>query len=336
MEASPFVPIVVGTDGSDTAKAAVRTAAELAGRLGARVHLVSASYRMHPASSDSDDADPRLAAVLTDAAAELAARGLEVETHARRGDPAEAIVQVADEQGAGLIVIGNRGMTAARRFLLGDVPNKVSHYAQCNVLIVRTTETSDRGTVLLAGLAGATVGTVAIGEAVRLWRRGSTQAGQQSVEVARAGYRAAAPGERALLRLLTAFVTTSTITRRSTWVIRTRGRFGPIREIVRGPRHIHHFVPGIALAFASGGLALGTDNPKRRERLAIPFGIGVALTLDEWALLLELHDVYWSEEGIVSIRVTLATTALLGAVTLGVRLLNYGEQRVFSTRRLRG
>jgi nucleotide-binding universal stress UspA family protein len=348
VEASAFVPIVVGTDGSDTAKMAVRAAAELAERLGARVHVVSAAYGTHlaqrgppdteagrDASSRSDDADPHLALVLAEAAAELTMRGVEVETHARRGDPAEAIVDVADEQGAGLIVIGNRGMTAARRFLLGDVPNKVSHHAPCSVLIVRTTETSDRGMVLLASVAGATVGAVAIGEVIRLWRRGSEQAGQQSVEVAVAGYRAATAGERASLRLLAAFVTTSTITRRSTWVIRTRGRFGPIREIVRGPRHIHHFVPGIALAFASGGLAIGTDNPKLRERLAVPFGIGLALTLDEWALLLELHDVYWSEEGIVSIRVTLATTALLGAVTLGVRLLNYGEQRVLSTRRRR-
>jgi nucleotide-binding universal stress UspA family protein len=320
---SAFVPIVVGTDGSDTAKLAVRTAAELAERLEARVHVVSATYRAHP-----NPGDRKPTQALLDAASEMAARGVDVETHARQGDPAEAIVDVAGEQEAGLIVIGNRGMTAGRRFLLGDVPNKVSHHAPCSVLIVRTTETSDRGTVLLAGLAGASVVAVGVGEAVRLWRRGSAEAGHQSVEVAKAGYRAAPAGERALLRLLAAFVTTSAITRRSTWVIRRTGKFGPIREIVHGPRHIHHFVPGIVLAFASGGAAVVTNNRTLRERLAIPLGVGVALTLDEWALLLELHDVYWSEEGIVSVRVTLGTTALLGALTLGLRLLRYGEQRL--------
>jgi nucleotide-binding universal stress UspA family protein len=63
----------------------------------------------------------------------------EVETYAREGDPADAILDVAEEKGADLIVVGNKGMTGARRFLLGSVPNKVSHHAPCNVMIVRTT-----------------------------------------------------------------------------------------------------------------------------------------------------------------------------------------------------
>jgi nucleotide-binding universal stress UspA family protein len=327
---SAFAPIVVGTDGSEPAKIAVRTAAELAGRLGAAVHVVSAAYRIQ--SGNPGGVDSRVERALKDAAAEMKARGVEVETHARNGDPAEAIVLVAGEQAAGLIVIGNRGMTAGRRFLLGDVPNKVSHHAPCSVLIVRTTETSDRGTVLLAGLAGASVAAVATGEIIRLWRRGSTDAGRKSVEVAMTGWEAASTAERSLLRLLTAFVTTSAITRRSTWVIRRRGRFGPIREIARGPRHIHHFVPGIALAFVSGAVAVVTPNRRVREQMALPLGVGVALTLDEWALLLELNDVYWSEEGIVSVRMTLGTTALLGAITLGLRLLRYGEDRLLPTR----
>jgi nucleotide-binding universal stress UspA family protein len=62
-----------------------------------------------------------------------------VETFAREGDPADAILDVAEEKGADLIVVGNKGMTGARRFLLGSVPNKVSHHAPCNVMIVRTT-----------------------------------------------------------------------------------------------------------------------------------------------------------------------------------------------------
>jgi hypothetical protein len=276
--------------------------------------------------------DRRLEPVLAEAAAEATARGAEVETHERRGDPAEAIVAVADEQRAGMIVIGNRGMTPGRRYLLGDVPNKISHHASCSVMIVRTTDTSDRGTVLLAVLAGASVAAVATGEVIRLSRRGSRDPARKSVEVAVAGYESAGAGERALLRMLTAFVVTSAITRRSTWVIRRRGRFGPIREIARGPRHIHHFVPGIALAFASGGVGVVTNDLKLRERLAFPFAIGVALTLDEWALLLELNDVYWSEEGVTSVRMTLGTTALLGAVTLALRFLRYGEKRVLPVR----
>ncbi len=63
----------------------------------------------------------------------------EVETFARQGDAADAILDVAEEHRADLIVVGNRGMTGAKRFLLGSVPNKVSHHAPCSVLIVRTT-----------------------------------------------------------------------------------------------------------------------------------------------------------------------------------------------------
>ena len=65
--------------------------------------------------------------------------GIDVETHAREGDPADAILDVAEEEGADLIVVGNKGMTGAKRFLLGSVPNKVSHHAPCSVLIIRTT-----------------------------------------------------------------------------------------------------------------------------------------------------------------------------------------------------
>ena len=79
-----------------------------------------------------------------DATLEAAAQGIEedgvdVETHAREGDPADAILDVAEEQSADLIVVGNKGMTGAKRFLLGSVPNKVSHHAPCSVMIIRTT-----------------------------------------------------------------------------------------------------------------------------------------------------------------------------------------------------
>ena len=78
-------------------------------------------------------------ATLRDAADEVREAGVEVETFAREGDPADAILDVAEERGADLVVVGNKGMTGAKRFLLGSVPNKVSHHAPCSVLIIRTT-----------------------------------------------------------------------------------------------------------------------------------------------------------------------------------------------------
>ena len=72
------------------------------------------------------------------AASVLAAAGLEVDVYAQRGDPADAILDVAEERNADLIVVGNRGRTGAKRFLLGSVPNRISHYAPCAVLIIRT------------------------------------------------------------------------------------------------------------------------------------------------------------------------------------------------------
>jgi nucleotide-binding universal stress UspA family protein len=144
--------IVVGTDGSDTAKEAVRQAAELAKALGASVMLVSAyepvpesRLRMERTEVPEDVSwmvNPRedVQAVLDNEADRIREGGVaQVETYAREGDPADAILDVAEEKDADLIVVGNKGMTGARRFLLGSVPNKVSHHAPCNVMIVRTT-----------------------------------------------------------------------------------------------------------------------------------------------------------------------------------------------------
>jgi len=78
-------------------------------------------------------------ATLRDASERVEAAGVQVNTYAREGDPADAILDVAEERGADLIVVGNKGMTGAKRFLLGSVPNKVSHHAPCSVLIIRTT-----------------------------------------------------------------------------------------------------------------------------------------------------------------------------------------------------
>ena len=145
-----FKSIVVGTDGSDTAREAVRQAVELAGRTGARLDVVCA-YEPVPSSRLREEgahapADAQWAvnqredvdATLREAASAARDAGLDVRTYARQGDPADAILDVAEEQHADLIVVGNKGMTGAKRFLLGSVPNRVSHHAPCSVLIIRT------------------------------------------------------------------------------------------------------------------------------------------------------------------------------------------------------
>ncbi len=146
-----FKSIVVGTDGSDTATQAVRQAIELARDVGAKVEFVSA-YEPVPKqrlSAERRDApedvqwaiNPREDVDATlEAAAELAREaGVTVTTYARQGDPADAVLDVAEEIEADLIIVGNKGMTGAKRFLLGSVPNKVSHHAPCSVMIIRTT-----------------------------------------------------------------------------------------------------------------------------------------------------------------------------------------------------
>lgn len=147
-----FSSVVVGTDGSSTAAAAVQEAISLAAKLGARLLIVSAyepvselRLREERQSAPSDAqwmVSPRedVLSVL-ERSLELARQGgvEEVETYARQGDAADAIIDVAEEQGCDLIIVGNRGMTGAKRFLLGSVPNKISHHAPCSVLIVRTT-----------------------------------------------------------------------------------------------------------------------------------------------------------------------------------------------------
>jgi nucleotide-binding universal stress UspA family protein len=143
--------IVVGTDGSETAKEAVRQATELAKTVGAKLHLVSAyepvpEGRLRQERQQVPDdlqwmVNPKedVEGTLKDAAAEIEETGVEVDTYAREGDPADAILDVAEEEKADLIVVGNKGMSGARRFLLGSVPNKVSHHAPSSVMIIRTT-----------------------------------------------------------------------------------------------------------------------------------------------------------------------------------------------------
>lgn len=149
-------PIVVGTDGSDRAERAVARAGELAKALGVKVHVVSA----YTESSDfallarAAPADPltqvrgereertRASHYVDRAQQRLSGTGVESETHVWPGEPAEALLRIAEEQGAQMILVGNRGMTGTRR-VLGSVPNHVSHHAHCDVLIVATNVAED-------------------------------------------------------------------------------------------------------------------------------------------------------------------------------------------------
>jgi nucleotide-binding universal stress UspA family protein len=142
--------IVVGTDGSETAGRAVRAAGQLSLGTGGRVHIVSAyqqravgrvGFVVSPASESSTwqaKLEKEVDTLLQDAASTLTAMGAKVECHACAGDAAEAILEIAEQQGADLIVVGDRGMRGAQRFLLGSVPGKISHHAPCSVMIIRT------------------------------------------------------------------------------------------------------------------------------------------------------------------------------------------------------
>jgi nucleotide-binding universal stress UspA family protein len=146
-----FKRIVVGTDGSETATEAVEQAVDLAKTAKAELEIVSAyepipSDRLREESKGvegdvSHVVNPREDVNLAlDKAKAIAKKAkVDVVTQAREGEPADAILDAAEESKADLIIVGNKGMTGAKRFLLGSVPNKVSHHAPCAVMIIRTT-----------------------------------------------------------------------------------------------------------------------------------------------------------------------------------------------------
>jgi hypothetical protein len=199
-----------------------------------------------------------------------------------------------------------------------------------------------RGTLVPGGVAGAAVAGVVVGEVGRVWRRGSAplpqetdhllaaaeEAVAETAEVARAGYREVSTRENVIFNLLTSFAGTFIAVRTVTYLRRRRRSFGPFRNVMVGRRHIHHFVPGIVMAFDAGAAAILGRNEVLEPWLVLPFGVGMGLTLDESALLLELEDVYWSREGLLSVQITLAVIAGLGALALGLRFLRRGEQLV--------
>jgi hypothetical protein len=190
---------------------------------------------------------------------------------------------------------------------------------------------------------GLALGTIAIAATVvaaqytrLLGRRGHEQSSEEhligsapaaaadTVGVAVKGYIATPRRETLLFNLLSGFLGAFALVRLSTWAIREKR--GPFRNVRVGGRHIHHFIPGILIAFGAGLAALMTQSEPSEDRIAVAMGIGIGLTFDEAALLLDMRDVYWSPEGLLSVQVSLATGATLGATVLTLRILGRGER----------
>ena len=197
---------------------------------------------------------------------------------------------------------------------------------------------SEQITAGLAVASFASAGTVLFGQFARMLERRTlgSQGGDGVIEsapaaaldtvgVALEGYKTTPRSETVLFNLLSGFLGAFGFVRLSTYGI--RGGWWPLSNTSVGGRHIHHFVPGILLSFGSGTIALLSDNDLLEDRLAVPMGIGMGLTFDEAALLLDLRDVYWTREGLLSVQVSLGLTAILGAAILGMRMLQRGEAR---------
>jgi hypothetical protein len=197
---------------------------------------------------------------------------------------------------------------------------------------------SEQATVGLAAVAIAGVGAVLAGQFARMLRRRSHEArGRETlVEAAPAaaldtvgavvvGYEEAPRSETVLFNLLAGFLGSFALVRLSAFGI--RDGWWPFRNVKIGGRHIHHFVPGIGIAFASGTAALLVDDDELEQSLAIPMGVGIGLTFDEAALLLDLRDVYWTREGLLSVQLSLGATAILSIAILTGRMLRRGERR---------
>lgn len=193
-------------------------------------------------------------------------------------------------------------------------------------------------THLLGALAGGAVLTVMGAELARVWKLGMMPVSREaagtdkvinpvkrSLMVIREGYAVSRTRENSLFNMLASFSVTFGVTRGITWYIREHGGLGPIQNVVVGKRHIHHFLPGGIIALSAGGVAIGMKGSDLDKYLALPFGIGVALVLDESALLLELEDVYWTEEGVLSVQIVFAAMAMLAALAYLIRMLRTTE-----------
>jgi hypothetical protein len=195
---------------------------------------------------------------------------------------------------------------------------------------------------VLGVVAIASVAAFVVTEVGHVWRRGSAplpseadnlltaaeEAVAETVVAARVGYQDVSVRENATFLLLTSFVTIFISARTISYLLRRRKTVGPFRDLTVGRRHIHHFVPGIALIMLSGGAAILTRDETLEPKLAVFFGAGMGMTLDESALLLQLEDVYWTREGLLGVQIALGTAATFAALALAHRFTRRGEELV--------
>ena len=234
----------------------------------------------------------------------------------------------------------NAGILTAPRMGGPRLPTRLSRRARARARW--RWRRSERVTFGLATIALGTAGTVIAGQFARMLARRSAGVGDgegviesapaaalDTVGVAVEGYSAAPRSETVLFNLLSGFLGSFAFIRLSTYGI--RGGWWPFGDTIVGGTHIHHFVPGILLAFGCGTTALLTSDPDLEDRLAVPMGVGMGLTFDEAALLLDLRDVYWTREGLLSVQLSLGVTALLSTAILTMRMLRRGEQHQEAT-----
>jgi hypothetical protein len=152
----------------------------------------------------------------------------------------------------------------------------------------------------------------------------------------RRGWQAVSPPERASFGMLSAFATTIAASRGINYA-RERRRSAPrLRSWARRAYHspgkeqlrVHHFVPGMGIAFATGGAAIMARSDGREFWLSLPFGTGVALTMDEIALLVKRDNPYWDSETFALVQ---AAAAALVAGTLAARFHRKGSARPRTT-----
>lgn len=136
------------------------------------------------------------------------------------------------------------------------------------------------------------------------------------------GYRAASAPERAAFNMLSAGATTIVVARAAVWLSPDESRVAVAKRKLGRERHVHHYVPGIVLAFSSAVGRFLTTSPRGESLLALPFGTGVGLTLDEAATLFDFQDRYWNAEQIPLVQASIAFALTLA---LGVRFMRLGN-----------
>lgn len=150
----------------------------------------------------------------------------------------------------------------------------------------------------------------------------SEVAAEEAAELAAVGYEATPEPERMLLHVLSGFLIGGAMSR--IIAIGIRDGWWPVKNVYVKNRHIHHFIPGIIISNISAMAALLSASPKK-SFFAFSFGVGAGMTLDEAALLLDLKDVYWTEEGLLSIQLSLGAASVLASTVIAMRIISRGE-----------